>query len=258
MSYIFHVWEQPVGSKAPGTPAEAAAFIRVASRIKTGMNPKFMAFAQALTAVYPDLAHIDETDDEEANIGVWVDSPLDGRSEDAIYTLGVLGDALDRALSWHIVHAASDQGLHVFDPQTGELFFPDLTYLDWSECLVVHKLARPHQPEPVWEDPAGCVALSISGKSIREAAYQVIEVIPRFHAPADFMPFVPERVRLRARELTETLPASAEAVPVLFSAHFDTQGMTPEEIQEKRDSFQRDRQLQIFRSMTAVHRYFYG
>ncbi len=254
MSYVLHVWEQPSGGKAPTTPTEAGAFVRIASRINAGQNPRFMAFAQALTAIYPDMDHLDDIDDE--NIGVWTDSPIDGRTESAIYTLGVLSDRLDVDLLWHIAHAASDQGLYLLDPQCPALFFPNLTYIDGGECLAVSKLARPHQPALAWEDPEGCVAQTISGKTIREAAYQVIEVIPRFHAPADFMPFVPAPVRQRARELTETLPASAEAVPILFSAAFDTRGMTPEEIQEKRDSFQRGRKIQIFRAMTAVHEYF--
>lgn len=256
MSYILHAWEQPGGSKAPSTPTEAAAFIRIASRINPGLNPRFIAFAQALTAVYPDLDHLDDGDEE--NIGVWTDSPVNGQTENAIYTLGVLSNRLDSDLLWHVVHAASDHGLHLFDPQYPALFLPDLTYIDGGECLAVSKLARPHQPTLAWEDPAGCVAQTISGKTIREAAYQVIELIPRFHAPADFMHFVPEPVRKRARELTETLPANAEAVPILFSAAFDSRGMTPEEIEEKRERFQRDRKIQIFRAMTAVHHYFNG
>ncbi|NTV71370.1 MAG: hypothetical protein HGA71_14645 [Azonexaceae bacterium] len=257
MSYIFHVWEHPKAAPIPRTPEQAANFIRVASGIQPGLNPKYVAFAQALTAQYPDLDSMEDTGDD-SDQGVWTDSPIDGRTENAIYTIGVHGSCLDHELLWFIVHAAFDQGLHVFDMQAGTLFFPDRTCTGTDGRLSVANLLRPHRPEPDWEEPAGCVAKSIGGKSIKEAAEQVVEVVARFHAPADFMPFVPEPVKNLAKERTKTLPACAEDVPIIFSTSFDSQGMSAEEFAAKRKSLQLARKEPIFRAMTAVHQYFYG
>jgi hypothetical protein len=257
VSYIFHVWEHPRGGRPPANPEQASQFITVASNIETDLNPKYIAFAKAITARYPDLESMPDTGDD-SDMGVWTDSPIDGKTECAIYAIGVLSDRLELDLLWSIVHAAYDQGLHVFDMQSASLFFPDWTYVNGEGKLHISRLERFDRPEMAWETPEGCVAKSIGCKTIKEAAEQVVEVIPRFHAPADFMPFVPEIVKNRAREMVETLPAYADDLPILHSAWFDSTGMTKEQIAERRESVQRSRKQQIFDAATAVHRYFHG
>jgi len=257
VSYIFFVWEHPKAIPAPASPEQAWQFVRVASSIPAEMNPRYQAFARALTAHYPDLESMPDTG-VDSDTCVWADSPIDGQTELAVYTIGVRNSCMDYDLLWHIVHAACDEGLYVLDRQSATLYRPDRTYIDMEGRTAIANLQRPHRPEPNWEEPAGCVAKSIGGKSIKEAVEQIVEVVARFHAPADFMPFVPEPVQHLARERTKCLPASADDVPILFSGHFDSTGMSTVEIAAQRRRLQRERKEQVFRAMQAVHAYFHA
>lgn len=83
MSYVLHVWESP-------TPASVIEADRIQARLseeKSAQNPKFVAFARALAQAPGPRADKNMQD-------AWSDEPLDGRTDRAVYAIGVRAERL--------------------------------------------------------------------------------------------------------------------------------------------------------------------
>src|SRR5688572_4396752 len=109
MSFILQVFHAPRAL----TVQEADAAMDALDGASFGDRARFTRFVTALTAVYPN------SDDEDAAFpeGLTTD-PLD----DAVYVFAVNLDRLDENLMAHVATCASDEGLHVLDPQNGLLY----------------------------------------------------------------------------------------------------------------------------------------
>jgi hypothetical protein len=124
MSYVLHVWESP----APASVDDATKFIFESDR--TGLRPseKFPAFVAALTAVYPDADTL-ESRDEDGDDAIWIDSPMDGETDEPVFVVGLRTSRIDDDTVPFIAHTAADFGLFVYDMQGGYLCRPDRTVL---------------------------------------------------------------------------------------------------------------------------------
>ena len=129
MSYVLHIWEDPKATHVK----EADSIALAGDGAIVGQNPKFIALAKALTKVYPDLDTLaDAGEDLEDCDCVWVDSPMNGKTNHPVYVIGIVTDFIEDKLLEFIAHAAADQGLHVYDMQAGLLYRPDRTVVDSS------------------------------------------------------------------------------------------------------------------------------
>lgn len=145
MSYVLHLWADiPAASVAA-----ADQLVGELGRLAAPENPRFLAFARALTAMYPDFDELEARGDDPES-SVWTDSPFDGRSQHAAYAFGVVSDHVSEELLMSIAHAAADQGLWLFDPQAGRLYRPNRSVLDaagWRHWLIPRPTA-PAMPRP--------------------------------------------------------------------------------------------------------------
>jgi hypothetical protein len=110
MSYSIHVWEAP----CPSTFDEAVHIALDLGEEVMGQNPGFIVLAGRLKARYPCI-----TRDPDS---VWSDGPLDGKTDERAYVLGIRGrheEVVD-----HIVKSAAKLGLTVFDMQSGIAYLP--------------------------------------------------------------------------------------------------------------------------------------
>lgn len=119
MSYVLHIWQEPV----PSSLYEAESTRAQLARQRGGQNPRFVSLAQALTARYPSLETLDDDDE-----GVWSDGPLDGRGDAPVMNLGV-ASRHDEVVAF-VVENARRLGLVVLDGQAGRLHLPDGRTLD--------------------------------------------------------------------------------------------------------------------------------
>jgi hypothetical protein len=99
MSYSIHVWSEVT---PPSSQAAEATLIRLGAQ-RPGQNPKFVELARKLTERYPSASADEDPDDSE----VWTDGPVDGRTDRAVYGLGIRLDALDEVLPF-VVKTAAD------------------------------------------------------------------------------------------------------------------------------------------------------
>lgn len=106
MSYTLQLWEKPADWPWPTTKAEAEAqFERAADGPKGPLNPKFVAWAQAVEARFPEA------------FDIWL-----GDAQDTEPTLGF---GLNTRMSdWgppfdHVCEQAQRLGLNLYDPQNG-------------------------------------------------------------------------------------------------------------------------------------------
>lgn len=110
MSYVIHVWEEP-------RPASLDDAVRIAFDLGEdviGQNPGFLVLAGRLVARYPCIT----TDPD----GVWSDGPLDGKTEERAYVLGI-SDRHAQVVAF-VVECAGKLGLTVFDMQAGCAWLP--------------------------------------------------------------------------------------------------------------------------------------
>jgi len=110
MSYVIHVWEEP-------RPASLDDAVRIAFDLGEdviGQNPGFLVLAGRLVARYPCIT----TDPD----GVWSDGPLDGKTEERAYVLGI-SDRHAEVVAF-VVECAGKLGLTVFDMQAGCAWLP--------------------------------------------------------------------------------------------------------------------------------------
>lgn len=118
MSYVVQIWEQPEGQPGPSSIEEAIELLDRLQDTEPGQNPKFILLAQRLAARYPESAGIPEYE------WAWTDGPPDGKTEEAVYGLGINSGMLDEVRSF-VIQQAQVLGLNVMDDQAGEAYLAD-------------------------------------------------------------------------------------------------------------------------------------
>lgn len=259
MSYLLHIWEHPNTRTWPASVEEADQFISIAHDIKIGENPKYIAFADALTGKYPDLTSIEETEngDELENV-VWTDSPLNGRTDSPVYVIGIVTAHLNEDLLNFIARAACDQNLHMFDMQAGMLYCPDRTTVNLKGDARVIYLASLGDKTKSIDDLGWIVSARISDVSVEGAAKTIIHDIAPYYSPDAFMPHVPITVQRELKEQTRELPVSADAFEIWYFPKYSAQevaGLTKEEIERKKQEDVRKVKQRLLDGMIAVHKY---
>jgi hypothetical protein len=110
MSYVIHVWETPL----PSTFDEAVTIALERGDEVLGQNPGFLILAGRLKSRFPCIC--------DAPDGVWSDGPLDGRTEERVYVLGISRQHED--VIAHVLRCAGSLGLTVFDMQAAQAYLP--------------------------------------------------------------------------------------------------------------------------------------
>jgi hypothetical protein len=122
MSYVLHIWEQPLGSAYPRNLEEAVAWTGHLHQQSPGQNPKFIEFARRITARYIDLA-APEADDMDPDQLAWTDGPIDGITDGAAYGIGIATGDLFYDVRSFVIDTARSLGLNVEDDQAGEFHY---------------------------------------------------------------------------------------------------------------------------------------
>ncbi len=138
MSYILHIWEHPV-------PTSVAEATQIQSRLhaqRGAQNPKFIELATRLTERHPCITTLDDEDPE----AVWSDGPLDGKTERAVYGIGIQTEFLNTVVPF-VVETAGALGLTVFDMQAGEARLPGGRVLTLPGRMPVDFTPLPAKPE---------------------------------------------------------------------------------------------------------------
>jgi hypothetical protein len=120
MSYVVFIWQSPV----PTSATHADAIHGELSGQSTAQNPLFIELASRLTKRYP--SPVDSGDDEDEC--VWTDGPMDGKTDCAVYGIGVVTDYLGEVVPF-VAREANALGLVMYDMQTGDAHLPDGTVL---------------------------------------------------------------------------------------------------------------------------------
>ena len=120
MSYALHIWEKPADRPWPATVEEADRLLSALRGVKQGQNPKFIALAQRLTGRYPCIMSPQAEALPESELA-WSDGPLNGRTDKAVFGIGVRTEMLDEVRPF-VVEQANAMGLNVLDQQAGEVF----------------------------------------------------------------------------------------------------------------------------------------
>lgn len=144
MSYIVSITRCPI----PATDAEAWKVLEALQKQERGAQASdFIELIELFKNEFPCICDLpDETVDE---LGVWSDGPLTGNAGEHCITLGIVYSAVDRVLPV-ITRIALQNGFALFDPQTGEIFAPDL---DIPLPKVLHIPAGPPVSEVSVEQP---------------------------------------------------------------------------------------------------------
>jgi hypothetical protein len=119
MSYVLQIWELPHDRRWPTTVREATALVMELHGPTPGQNPKFLEFAKRLTARYPCVTA--PADAPHASMAAWIDGPLDGITDEAVYGIGLEIDLIDEVRPF-VISTAIALGLCVEDEQAGEYF----------------------------------------------------------------------------------------------------------------------------------------
>lgn len=125
MSYVVKIWDAASGLALPES-VDAAS--RLLGELETGPapggNPKFVQLARQLTQRFPtpDMLPGDEGEPDFAEIA-WSDWPIDGKTEAAVWNLGLNVGMLDEARPF-LMQTAGALGLGVLDEQAGEAHLP--------------------------------------------------------------------------------------------------------------------------------------
>ncbi|MGR9015175.1 MAG: hypothetical protein ACU83U_16195 [Gammaproteobacteria bacterium] len=131
MSYVLQIWENPSNTSLP-TSIDAA--LQILESIQDSQfdefSPKFIILAERLKQSYPDLNSIslddiDKDDDFDPFELAWADSPLTGKTYNAVYGLGLNMSALFEDVRPVVMQEATALGLCVMDAQAGEVYLPD-------------------------------------------------------------------------------------------------------------------------------------
>lgn len=120
MSYTISITRCPI----PATDAEAWKALDALQKLESGAQSNdFIELIELFKNEFPCICDLpDETVDE---LGVWSDGPLTGNAGEHCITLGIVYSAVDRVLPV-ITRIALQNGFALYDPQTGEIFAPDL------------------------------------------------------------------------------------------------------------------------------------
>lgn len=116
MSYILHIWEYPL----PDRIAQADQIQTQLSAQQSTQNPKFIELARRLTQRFPCITTLDDEDPD----AVWSDGPLNGKTERAVYSIGIQTGFVNVVVPF-VVSTASALGLTVYDMQAGEAHLPN-------------------------------------------------------------------------------------------------------------------------------------
>ena len=125
MSYVVKIWDAASG---PALPESVDAASRLLGELETGAapggNPKFVQLARQLTQRFPtpEMLLGEEGEPDLAEIA-WSDWPIDGKTEAAVWNLGLNVGMLDAARPF-LMQKASALGLGVLDEQAGEVYLP--------------------------------------------------------------------------------------------------------------------------------------
>lgn len=139
MSYVLHLW--PVrAAEVPRDIEAALSLVRRLRRQRLGEPGVFPGLAQALTSRYPCITSGAAQELSEME-WAWSDGPLDGRTDDTVYAIGLRTAMLDEVLPF-VVNEANARGVAVLDPQGGQAYLPGGTVLG----------ARPHVRQVVIDD----------------------------------------------------------------------------------------------------------
>lgn len=115
MSYVVHLWEQPVAWAHPATFDAAQAMVDALRRRPAPQNPRFVECARRLTARHPCITSPESDELDESELA-WSDGPLDGRADSAVWAIGLNRDRLDEVLPF-VRATARALGLSVWDEQ---------------------------------------------------------------------------------------------------------------------------------------------
>ncbi|MES2944702.1 MAG: hypothetical protein V4772_17690 [Pseudomonadota bacterium] len=116
MSYVVNIWEQPARLSMPDKAETIWRMLDVLHRQVPGQNPKFLALARQLMAVFP------EEQDEDGEGSVWLEGVADGRTDKAVWKLGLYsGERLDEVQAV-LAARATALGLNVADEQAGDIY----------------------------------------------------------------------------------------------------------------------------------------
>lgn len=115
MSQSLHFWTLPL----PRTAAEAQQIHERLGAEKRKHNVIFRRLAARLTERHPCITTLD-ADDSRA---VWSDGPLDGVTDDAVYSVGIRTEHLVDVVPF-VVEVATSLGLVTHDPLNGTTWLP--------------------------------------------------------------------------------------------------------------------------------------
>jgi len=122
MSYVIHIWEEPIPTSLEHAGELIAELIRAPKTAEP--NPKYVEAAERLTAKYPFEQDLGVDPEGE----VWSDGPLMPRRGDRIWGVGLLSQSASEVQPF-VVTVANQLGLVVYDMQIGRAYLPDGTVL---------------------------------------------------------------------------------------------------------------------------------
>ena len=154
MSYTLQIWEKPADAPWPTTIDDALALV---DRLHDGaqrQNPRFLVLAHKLTRRYPCITspEAEALPEEE---WAWSDGPLDGRTRNPVWVIGIaLGDLFEEVVPF-VVEQANAVGLSVTDGQGGEVYLANRKVLsirdDVEEPFALRAIA--HVENPAIKEP---------------------------------------------------------------------------------------------------------
>lgn len=217
MSYVVNIWEQPAKLPLPDNAQAVWRMLDALRRQTPGQNPKFLELARHLMAVFP------EEQDEDGEGGVWLEGVADGRTDKAVWNLGLYsGDRLDEVQAVLAARAVA-LGLNVADEQAGDLYLADgriLSQRPGAHCMPAFAAYFSGDHAAAWQ---AFLALSGQGNitAVRNLAMMVLRgESVRKHFGLGYALLViagenEEAKRLGARLKPESLAAADALVPKL-------------------------------------------
>jgi len=120
MSYVIHIWEEPVPTSLEHASELVGQLIRAPKAAEP--NPKYVEAAKRLTAKYP----FGEDPGVDPEGEVWSDGPLRPRRGERIWGVGLLSQYVSEVQPF-VVSVSNQLGLVVYDMQLGKAYLPDGT-----------------------------------------------------------------------------------------------------------------------------------
>lgn len=124
MAFILHLID---ASEVTSVKA-ADQFLSEQERKSSERNPKFDAFVNDITKIYPDLSEDDLDGDDEHN--VWEEGIADRTMTGRVIAIALKEDVTDEQLVTAIANAAVNSGLQLFDSEGLVLYREDGTVVD--------------------------------------------------------------------------------------------------------------------------------